>query len=145
MRSAECQPDESQPSKRIRSALEKMLDAAETDGQLSSTDLDSHEQLVQAWVQYRDMYGNNLLASGGGRIARAAEDGTRSSSSEAPENDSAQHSPQREMNTEEGDEESTAAGPSHSQPGQGHSETQVVNNSLSAVVRHPYDISMWAP
>mmetsp|Transcript_4523 Transcript_4523/g.14832 ORF Transcript_4523/g.14832 Transcript_4523/m.14832 type:complete len:152 (+) Transcript_4523:44-499(+) len=74
VRPAGAAPEDDKPSKKIRSALETMLGAAQTGDALPATDLDSHERLVHAWVQYRDMYGNNALASGGGKRLAAADD-----------------------------------------------------------------------
>jgi hypothetical protein len=70
---ASTEPADDRPSKKIRSALETMLGAAQTGDALPASDLDSHQRLVDAWVQYRDMYGNNALASGGGKRLAASE------------------------------------------------------------------------
>jgi hypothetical protein len=59
--------DEENPSKRIRGALGIMYGSARTGCSLPSSDLDTPEQLVAAWTQYRDAYGNNGLAGGGSR------------------------------------------------------------------------------
>mmetsp|Transcript_6708 Transcript_6708/g.17503 ORF Transcript_6708/g.17503 Transcript_6708/m.17503 type:complete len:142 (+) Transcript_6708:58-483(+) len=65
------------PKANVRDVLEVMYASArDGGGALPSTDLDSPEQLMAAWEQYRESYGGNGLASGGGAAIEDARQAT---------------------------------------------------------------------
>jgi phosphoribosylformimino-5-aminoimidazole carboxamide ribonucleotide (ProFAR) isomerase len=72
-----------EPHHHIREVLEVMYTSARTGGALPSTDLDSPAQLMAAWEQYRDSYGNNGLASGGGAKMEDARQATEAAAEAA--------------------------------------------------------------
>jgi len=122
-RKAEVDAAENAPNKKIRSALQTMMDASETGASLPTSDLDSHQNLVDAWMQYRDSYGSNSLASGGGVKLTAAMDSPEAAEAEA---------------TAGGERPTTVGG------GTG-AEDEATAVAAAAAGAGRCDIAMWAP
>jgi hypothetical protein len=112
-----------------------MLGAAQTGDALPATDLDSHERLVNAWMQYRDSYGNNALASGLSARLTASEADNELEDPAFPDLSRQPSSAVDEERAVVAEAEAPAAEMAASAP-------DVTTHSGA---NQPYDISMWAP